>query len=682
MDSEVTSPSMETFTMATNSSVIPGSSASLDPPDIAVLVVYFFFILGVGLWSMYRTNRGNVDGYFLAGRDMVWWAVGASLFSSNVGSGHFVGLAGSGAAGGIAVGGYEWNGMLVVLMMAWLFLPVYIAGGVYTMPEYLKKRYGGNRLQIFLAILVLFIYIFTKISVDMYAGAIYIQQSLGWNIYLAIVLLLALSAVYTVTGGLAAVIYTDTAQTVILFIGCLILMILAFIEIGGFSSFVDKYMASIPDYTVQHYPNYTCGIPRADSFHLLRDPVNSDFPWPGTVLGMTINSIWYWCADQVIIQRCLAAKNMCHAKAGAIMCSYMKILPMFLMIFPGMISRSLFPNEIACQTPEACRRVCNNPVSCTDIAYPKLVLELMPTGLKGLMMAAMIAALMSSLTSIFNSGSTIFTMDVWRKVRRKATERELMIVGRVFVCVLVVISVLWVPIIQSSQGAQLFVYIQVISSYLQPPVTVVFVMGIFWKRANEQGAFWGLMLGLGTGLLRMTLDFIYPEPACGEPDTRPDVIGNFHYLYFAIFLAGFTLIVQIIVTLLTPPPSEERLVRLTWWTRFDHCEEENEEDVEQDEDKAEQKDLQPEKAQEEKSSDKEAMQTAEGAPNDTASKPSLLKRGYQWFCGFSSEQSAGPTAEEKVMMTSIKEPRTWRLVLNINLVFVIAVALFLWGFFA
>ncbi|XP_066272493.1 sodium/myo-inositol cotransporter 2-like isoform X1 [Branchiostoma lanceolatum] len=678
---EVSSPSTRTSTMAANSTAIPGSSTSLDPPDIAVLVVYFLFILGVGLWSMYRTNRGNVDGYFLAGRDMVWWAVGASLFSSNVGSGHFVGLAGSGAAGGIAVGGYEWNGMIVVLMMAWLFLPVYIAGGVYTMPEYLKKRYGGNRLQVFLAILVLFIYIFTKISVDMYAGAIYIQQALGWNIYLAIVLLLALSAVYTVTGGLAAVIYTDTAQTVILFIGCSILMILAFVEIGGFTSFVDKYMTSIPDYTVQHYPNYTCGIPRADSFHLLRDPVNSDFPWPGTVLGMTINSIWYWCADQVIIQRCLAAKNMCHAKAGAIMCSYMKILPMFLMIFPGMISRSLYPNEVACQTPEACSRVCNNPVSCTDIAYPKLVLELMPTGLKGLMMAAMIAALMSSLTSIFNSGSTIFTMDVWRKVRRKATEKELMIVGRVFVCILVAISVLWVPIIQSSQGAQLFVYIQVISSYLQPPVTVVFVMGIFWKRANEQGAFWALMLGLGTGLLRMTLDFIYPEPACGEPDTRPDVVGNFHYLYFAIFLAGFTLIVQIIVTLMTPPPPKERLVRLTWWTRFDDYKEEEEEGEEGVEQVAD-KNVQPEEALDEKTNKNHAIQSVDDSANDAANKPSLLKQGIQWFCGFSSEQPDGPTAEEKVMMTSIKEPRTWKLVLNINLVIVIAVALFLWGFFA
>ncbi|XP_066272494.1 sodium/myo-inositol cotransporter 2-like isoform X2 [Branchiostoma lanceolatum] len=571
--------------------------------------------------------------------------------------------------------------MIVVLMMAWLFLPVYIAGGVYTMPEYLKKRYGGNRLQVFLAILVLFIYIFTKISVDMYAGAIYIQQALGWNIYLAIVLLLALSAVYTVTGGLAAVIYTDTAQTVILFIGCSILMILAFVEIGGFTSFVDKYMTSIPDYTVQHYPNYTCGIPRADSFHLLRDPVNSDFPWPGTVLGMTINSIWYWCADQVIIQRCLAAKNMCHAKAGAIMCSYMKILPMFLMIFPGMISRSLYPNEVACQTPEACSRVCNNPVSCTDIAYPKLVLELMPTGLKGLMMAAMIAALMSSLTSIFNSGSTIFTMDVWRKVRRKATEKELMIVGRVFVCILVAISVLWVPIIQSSQGAQLFVYIQVISSYLQPPVTVVFVMGIFWKRANEQGAFWALMLGLGTGLLRMTLDFIYPEPACGEPDTRPDVVGNFHYLYFAIFLAGFTLIVQIIVTLMTPPPPKERLVRLTWWTRFDDYKEEEEEGEEGVEQVAD-KNVQPEEALDEKTNKNHAIQSVDDSANDAANKPSLLKQGIQWFCGFSSEQPDGPTAEEKVMMTSIKEPRTWKLVLNINLVIVIAVALFLWGFFA
>ncbi|ELK37832.1 Sodium/myo-inositol cotransporter 2 [Myotis davidii] len=545
---------------------------SLEAGDIAVLALYFLFVLAVGLWSTVKTKRDTVKGYFLAGGDMMWWPVGASLFASNIGSGHFVGLAGSGAAVGISVAAYEFSGIFSVLTLAWVFLPIYIAGQVTTMPEYLRKRFGGNRIPTLLAALYLFIYIFTKISVDMYAGAIFIQQSLKLDLYLAIVGLLAITALYTIAGGLAAVIYTDALQTVIMLIGAFTLMGYSFAAVGGLDGLVEKYFLAL---ATNRTENSSCGLPREDAFHIFRDPLTSDLPWPGILIGMTMPSLWYWCTDQdcaasvrrppsasptvfqVIVQRSLAAKNLSHAKAGSLMAAYLKVLPLFLMVFPGMVSRVLFPDQVACAEPEICQKVCGNPSGCSDIAYPKLVLELLPTGLRGLMIAVMVAALMSSLTSIFNSASTIFTMDLWNHLRPRASERELMIVGRVFVLLLVLVSILWIPVIQASQGGQLFIYIQSISSYLQPPVAVVFIMGCFWKRSTEKGAFAGLIVGLLLGLIRLILDFIYTQPQCHQPDERPAVVKDVHYLYFSTILSAVTLVTMSAVS------------RLTWFTRHD-----------------------------------------------------------------------------------------------------------------
>ncbi|KAK2496725.1 hypothetical protein MC885_008695 [Smutsia gigantea] len=343
---------------------------SLEPADIAVLVLYFLFVLAVGLWSTVKTKRDTVKGYFLAGGDMVWWPVGASLFASNVGSGHFIGLAGSGAAAGLSVTAYELNGIFSVLMLAWLFLPIYIAGQVSlrasgsgmrrpfgkvtTMPEYLRKRFGGNRIPIILAVLYLFIYIFTKISVDMYAGAIFIQQSLHLDLYLAVVGLLAITALYTVAGGLAAVIYTDALQTLIMLTGALTLMGYSFAAVGGMEGLKEKYFLALAS---NRSGNNSCGLPREDAFHIFRDPLTSDLPWPGILFGMSIPSLWYWCTDQVIVQRSLAAKNLSHAKGGSLLAAHLKVLPLFMMVFPGMVSRVLFPGEKSLGGDVMCLRV-------------------------------------------------------------------------------------------------------------------------------------------------------------------------------------------------------------------------------------------------------------------------------------------------------------------------------------
>uniref|UniRef100_A0A8C9LM61 Sodium/glucose cotransporter 1 n=1 Tax=Piliocolobus tephrosceles TaxID=591936 RepID=A0A8C9LM61_9PRIM len=378
--------------------------------------------------AMFSTNRGTVGGFFLAGRSMVWWPIGASLFASNIGSGHFVGLAGTGAASGIATGG-------------WCHCSV--CSGPSGHCEYLRKRFGGQRIQIYLSILSLLLYIFTKISADIFSGAIFINLALGLNLYLAIFLLLAITALYTITGGLAAVIYTDTLQTVIMLVGSLILTGFAFHEVGGYDTFMEKYMKAIPAVVSDGNTTFQekCYTPRADSFHLFRDALTGDLPWPGLIFGMSILALWYWCTDQVIVQRCLSAKNMSHVKAGCTLCGYLKLLPMFIMVMPGMISRILYTDKIACVVPSECEKYCGTKVGCTNIAYPTLVVELMPNGLRGLMLSVMLASLMSSLTSIFNSASTLFTMDIYTKVRKRASEKELMIAGSIWVYFWVLYSV-------------------------------------------------------------------------------------------------------------------------------------------------------------------------------------------------------------------------------------------------
>ncbi|XP_051488218.1 sodium/glucose cotransporter 5 isoform X4 [Apus apus] len=495
--------------------------------DLVVIVVYFSLNIAVGIWSSCRVNRNTVSGYFLAGRDMAWWPIGASLFASSEGSGLFIGLAGSGAAGGIAVTGFEWNATYALLALAWVFVPVYISSGIVTMPEYLQRRFGGERIRMYLSSLSLLLSIFTKISTDLYSGALFVQVCLGWDLYLSTVLMLVVTGLYTIAGGLVAVIYTDTLQTLIMVLGAIVLAVKAFDEIGGYPNLEEAYLKAVPSKII---PNATCHLPRVDAMHLFRDPVSGDLPWTGMTFGLSIMATWYWCTDQVIVQRSLSAKNLSHAKAGSILASYLKMLPLFLIIMPGMISRVLYP------------------------------------GLRGLMIAVMMAALMSSLTSIFNSSSTLFTMDIWRKLRPGAGERELLLVGRVVTVVLVALSVVWIPILQSSSGGQLYVYIQAVTSYLAPPVTAVFMLAVFWPRATEQGAFWGLMLGLVLGLTRMGLELVHPPPRCGVPDQRPWLLADIHYLHFAVLLCAATGAIVVGGSLMTSPPPSTQLKDLTWWT--------------------------------------------------------------------------------------------------------------------
>ncbi|KAG3270272.1 solute carrier family 5 member 10, transcript variant X1 [Ictidomys tridecemlineatus] len=494
---------------------------------------------------------------------MTWWPIGASLFASSEGSGLFVGLAGSGAAGGLAVAGFEWNATYVLLALAWIFVPIYISSEIVTLPEYIQKRFGGQRIRMYLSVLSLLLSVFTKISIDLYAGALFVHICLGWNFYLSTILTLIITALYTIAGGLATVIYTDALQTIIMVVGAVILAVKAFDQIGGYGQLEAAYAQAIPSRTIA---NTTCHLPRTDAMHMFRDPYTGDLPWTGMTFGLTIMATWYWCTDQASASHHAWKRSLNHAKAGSILASYLKMLPMGLMIMPGMISRALFPDDVGCVVPSECLRACGVEIGCSNIAYPKLVMELMPIGLRGLMIAVMMAALMSSLTSIFNSSSTLFTMDIWKRLRPWASERELLLVGRLVIVVLIGVSVAWIPILQGSNSGQLFIYMQSVTSSLAPPVTAVFILGIFWPRANEQGAFWGLMAGLVLGALRLVLEFLHPVPPCGDPDTRPAILSRIHYLHFAIALFVLTSAVVAAGSLLTSPPQTVQIENLTWWT--------------------------------------------------------------------------------------------------------------------
>uniref|UniRef100_A0A6Q2XKN9 Solute carrier family 5 member 9 n=1 Tax=Esox lucius TaxID=8010 RepID=A0A6Q2XKN9_ESOLU len=638
---------------------------ALEAPDIVVIVVYFAFVLVVGIWSSVRANSGTVGGYFLAGRSMTWWPIGASLMSSNVGSGLFIGLAGTGAAGGIAVGGFEFNAAWVLIALGWIFVPVYISAGVVTMPEYLKKRFGGQRIRIYMSVLSLILYIFTKISTDIFSGALFIQVSLGWDLYLSTVVLLLVTTIYTIAGGLTAVIYTDALQTVIMVVGAFVLMFIAFDKVGWYEGLLEQYKEAIPTVTV---PNTTCHLPRSDAFHIFRDPVTGDLPWPGLLFGLTVLSTWVWCTDQVIVQRSLSAKNLSHAKGGSVLGGYLKVLPMFFIVMPGMISRALYPDEVGCVDPTECNRICGAAVGCSNIAYPKLVVELMPVGMRGLMIAVMMAALMSSLTSIFNSSSTLFTMDIWQRFRPQASELELMMVGRVFILVLVVLSILWIPILQSANSGQLFDYIQAITSYLAPPITAVFIMAIFWKRVNEQGAFWGLIVGLTVGSVQMVLVFVYGTPSCGEVDIRPAFIRDVHYLYFALILLALTGLIITVVSLSTPEIPDYHLHRLTWWTR--HSKEHRIDFIDQWDAKLR--------------TPPTISDSSTGEETQDA-RPCWKRMGMR-LCGLSGHKKNQLTLEEKhaleLKLTNIDEEPIWRNVCNANAIILLSINVFMWGYFA
>src|SRR5213083_3022752 len=505
--------------------------------DIAVIAVYFVVIFAIGFYFA-RKERTSTD-YFLASRNVGWFAIGASLFVSNISTEHFIGLAGSGATSGLAVGHFEWLACLILLILGWVFVPFYLRSNVFTMPEFLERRFSRS-CAVYLAGVSILAYIFTKISVHLYAAGIVLESVVGWNPLTAALILVIATGVYTVAGGLAAVIYTDLVQTLILIAGAVILTVIGLDRTGGFAGL----RAAVP----QSY------------FHMIKPLGDPDFPWTGIFFGAPILGIWYWCTDQVIVQRVLSARDEGHARAGTIFAGFLKILPVFILVLPGLIAFALYRDAFTIENG----RVVNG-----DIAYPMLVINLMPAGLVGVMIAALMAALMGAMSSVFNSASTLVTLDFYKKIAPHASERQLVNFGRAATGFMVLLGVLWVPFIRLI-SSQLFIYLQAVQAYISPPIAVCFIFGILWPRLNADGAMASLLTGFVLGSLRFVFEVIDKTGPFTSPVLRWFVGMNF--LHYAILMFVLCAAVLIVVSLATAAPDRGTLAGLTFATVNDKIE--------------------------------------------------------------------------------------------------------------
>jgi SSS family solute:Na+ symporter len=512
-------------------SAVAVTHRTLAPVDLAIISIYFVIVFGIGFYFS-RKERTSED-YFLASRDVGWFAIGASLFVSNISTEHFIGLAGSGATSGLAVGHFEWLACLILLILGWVFVPFYLRSNVFTMPEFLERRFNRH-CATYLASISIIAYIFTKISVHLYAAAIVLERVVGWSPLTAAIILVIATGVYTIAGGLAAVIYTDLVQTLILIAGAVILTLIGMDKIGGFAGL----RAAVP----------------ADYFHMIKPATNSEFPWTGIFFGAPILGIWYWCTDQVIVQRVLSAKDEGHAKAGTIFAGFLKILPVFVLVLPGLIAFALYP---------ALFHLDHGHVTNGDIAYPTLIVNLLPVGLVGLMIAALLAALMGAMSSVFNSASTMVTLDFYKKFRPQATEVQLVFFGRIATGVMVVLGILWVPFIHLL-SAQLYIYLQSVQAYISPPIAACFIFGILWPRLNGQGAISSLLFGFVLGATRFVFEVLDKTHHFASPLVRWTVDMNF--LHYAIFMFVLCSAVLIGVSLLYPAPAREKIAGLTFAT--------------------------------------------------------------------------------------------------------------------
>ncbi|HPW44897.1 MAG TPA: sodium:solute symporter [bacterium] len=488
--------------------------------DVLILAAYFVVVMGVGFYFTKRESTST--DYFLASRHIGWIAIGASLFATNISSEHFIGLAGTGAASGLAVGHFEWLACIIVLILGWIFVPFYLKSGVFTMPEFLEKRFNKTARR-YLTIISIVGYVLTKISVTLYAGSLLLKHVLGVEPMTGAIIMVVATGAYTIAGGLKAVIYTELFQTFVLIGGALVLTIIGLNQVGGFEGLYAKLP---PDY-----------------FHMFKPWDHPDFPWTGIIFGAPILGIWYWCTDQYIVQRVLSAKGLDDARSGTIFAGFLKILPVFILVLPGLIAAALWP-EIR-----------------GDMAYPNLVTGLLPVGMKGLVIAGLLAALMSSLAACFNSTSTLFTMDLYKPFRKYASERELVLVGRIATALLVVIGLLWIPFIKYL-SSQIYIYLQSVQAYISPPIAVCFLLGLFWKRANGKGAIAALFVGFILGAVRFGSELAFKA---GRIDGGLlSYYASANFLHIAVFIFVVCSAIFVFVSLMTDPPAREKIAGLTW----------------------------------------------------------------------------------------------------------------------
>ncbi len=497
-------------------------TGSLSMLDFVIVAVYFLLVLAIGF--SFRKRGSSRTDYFLAGRHVGWIAIGASLFATNISSEHFLGLAGTGSKSGLAVGQFEWLAVLILLLLGWVFTPFYLKSGVFTMPEFLERRYNPAA-RYYLSIVSIIAYVLTKISISLYAGGILLNAVVGWDMYTSAIVIVIVTGLYTILGGLAAVIYTDLVQMFILIIGSVALTFIGLNRVGGWEALV----AATP---VEFW----------SMFKPMSDP---DFPWTGIVFGAPILGIWYWCTDQYIVQRVLSAKNLDHARGGTIFAGFLKILPVFILVLPGVIAYALSDGQVT-----------------GDKAYAWMVTTLLPSGLKGLVVAGLLAALMSSLSAMFNSTSTLLTIDIFQRLRPEADEKATVRFGRFATAAMVGLGLLWIPFIGLLSDERMYVYLQSVQAYVSPPIAACFLFGILWKRVNGKGAIASLLTGLVLGALRFVLEIQHKITPLANEWLR--YLATVNFLHYAVFLFIVCSGVLVAVSLASEAPIRKKLTHLTF----------------------------------------------------------------------------------------------------------------------
>jgi SSS family solute:Na+ symporter len=491
--------------------------------DYAIIGVYFTAVLFIGFWVSRKTETG--EDLFLAGRNLGWWAIGFSLFASNISSTTLIGLTGAAYKDGIAVSNYEWMAAIILVVFVFLFVPVYIKNRISTIPEFLELRYTRGARRYFSG-LTITTNVFIDTAGGLYAGAIVVQKFFpSVDMYTACIVLALVAGLYTAAGGLAAVVYTDVIQAVVLLAG-----------------------ACVTTYLLFSHPaiDMSCSTVVANTdpakLSLMRPLSDPNLPWLGTVIGVPILAFYFWCTNQFIVQRVLGAKSINHARWGSLLGGLLKLPVLFIMVLPGTMAAIIYPN-----------------IANGDDVFPTLIVSLLPVGIVGLVLAALIAAIMSSVDSTLNSASTLVTLDFVKPANPNITPKQVAKVGRISILVFMIVAALWAPQIAHFEG--LFAYLQSVLAYIVPPVVVLFLPGLFWSRASRQAALPTLLGGHAISVAVFV----------GQ---KTELLPDIHFTIVAGILFALSLVIFVVASLLTEAPSKELVARFSdtsggeptaWW---------------------------------------------------------------------------------------------------------------------
>jgi solute:Na+ symporter, SSS family len=560
------------------------TKSNLTTIDWTVIALYFSVLLCVAWWVV-RKGKDTAADYFLAGRNLGWWVIGASIFASNIGSEHVVGLAGAGATSGVALAHYELHAWCL-LVLGWVFVPFYMRSKVFTMPEFLERRFSTGSRYV-LSVVSIITFIVSKIAVGIFAGGVVfstlfpeMRLNLGGteidSFWIGSVAVIVLTGLYTALGGMRAVAYNDAVQVVVLIVGSASLTFYGLHRLGGWGELrhwcgSDMFNLWKPLIPAGVQGTWAPVIESDSAGHIVKQAwyFNDNFPWLGMAFCAPIIGLWYWCTDQYIVQRALGAPNEKVARRGSIFASFLKLAPVYLFIVPGLICFALAKSgKIAELAPMIGPDGKAIPLIAQG-SFPMMVQYLLPPGLRGLVVAGLLSALMGSLAGVFNACSTLFTVDLYEKWKPRATQAELVRMGRIATVVMVVIAMLWIPVIKGAQG--LYNYLQAVQGYLAPPIFVVFFFGVFWKRLNAQGALWAMIVGFILGIFRMVVDTPVTMGMSGlakgyEHGSFLWIINNIYFQYWSVLITVVSIVVIVAVSYMTAEPDYRRLGGLTFAT--------------------------------------------------------------------------------------------------------------------